>query len=154
MNEAVRKKFESYPSDIRPKLEFLRSLILEVAHNTDCVGEIEEMLKWGEPAYITLPKWIETKAGGRKKIKASGTTLRIDWKPKKPHQYAIYVNCKTNLIDSYNSLFPGLFVFEGSRALVFELEQDIPEEELRVCIQMALTYHLKKTQIGTNSQGK
>ncbi len=145
MNEAVRKKFESYPSDIRPKLEFLRSLILEVAQNTDSVGEIEEMLKWGEPAYLTLPSWLETKAGGRKKVKASGTTLRIDWKPKSPNQYAIYVNCKTNLIDSYNSLFPGVFVFEGSRALVFDLEQEIPEEELRICIQMALTYHLKKT---------
>lgn len=143
MNEAIRKKFESYPVAVRPKLEFLRNLILEVAQNTESVSEIEETLKWGEPAYVTLPSWLETKAGGRKKVKASGTTLRIDWKPKAPDQYAIYVNCKTNLIDSYNSLFPGVFVFEGSRALVFELEQELPIEELRVCLKMGLTYHLK-----------
>lgn len=144
MNEAVRKKFESYPTKIRAKLEYLRSLILEVAHNTEQVGDIEETLKWGEPAYITLP--VKGKATDPsikvKKAKAPGTTIRIDWKSKTPNQYALYVNCKTNLIDTYNSLFPGTFIFEGSRALVFELDQALPEEELRICIQMALTYHL------------
>lgn len=144
MHEAVMKKFESYPNEVRAKLEYLRGLILDVAHNMDNVGEIEETLKWGEPAYITLPMQREGKAGKLKKTKASGTTIRIDWKAKTPNQYALYVNCKTNLIDSYNSLFPGLFVFEGSRAVVFELEQALPEDELRVCIQMALTYHLHK----------
>lgn len=143
MNEDVRKKFESYPITVRPKLEFLRNLILEVAKNTDSVGEIEETLKWGEPAYVTLPCWLDTKAGGKKKVKASGTTIRIDWKSNTPDQYSIYVNCKTNLIDSYNSLFPDTFNFEGSRALVFELEQELPLEALRICIQMALTYHLR-----------
>jgi hypothetical protein len=143
MNQAIRTKFESYPIEVRPKLEFLRDLILDVAQNAALVGDIEETLKWGEPAFTTLPTWLDTKTGGRKKVKASGTTIRIDWKPKTPHQYAIYVNCKTNLIDAYNSLFPGVFVFQGSRALVFELEQTLPVEELRICIHMALTYHLK-----------
>lgn len=150
MNEAVRKKFESYPTKIRTKLEYLRSLILEVAHNTEQVGDIEETLKWGEPAYITLPisiissKEAASQSIKTKKAKAPGTTIRIDWKPKTPNQYALYVNCKTTLIDTYNSLFPGTFTFEGSRALVFELDQALPEEELRICIQMALTYHLSK----------
>ncbi len=144
MNELVRKKFESYPKKVKAKLEFLRSLILDVAANTEQVGDIEETLKWGEPSYIALPVQFEDKSGKIKKAKALGTTIRIDWKPKSPDQYALYVNCQTSLIDSYNSLFPNTFTFEGSRAVVFDLEEDLPLEELRICIQMALTYHLDK----------
>jgi len=131
MNENVKLKFASYPSHVRSKLEELRDLILDVAANTGGVGTIEETLKWGEPAYLTSA----TK---------SGTTIRIDWKENAPERYAFYVNCKTSLIDSYNSLFPGVFSFEGSRAIVFSVHDNLPLEELRVCIQMAFTYHKPK----------
>ncbi|PCJ44680.1 MAG: hypothetical protein COA99_06550 [Moraxellaceae bacterium] len=131
MNENVKRKFDTYPSHVRSKLEYLRGLILEVASNTEGVGEIEEKLKWGEPSYITS----ETK---------SGTTLRIDWKEENPEKYAVYMNCQTSLIDSYNSLFPGVFSFEGNRAVVFSIHDKLPEEELRVCVQMAFTYHRSK----------
>jgi hypothetical protein len=131
MNENVKLKFGSYPSHVRLRLEELRNLIIDVASNTDGVGKIEETLKWGEPSYLTS----ETK---------SGTTIRIDWKEKYPEQYAVYVNCNTSLIDSYNSLFPGVFSFEGNRAIVFSINEKLPEEELRVCVQMALTYHKSK----------
>lgn len=133
MNENVKLKFGSYPSHVRPRLDELRNLILDVASNTDGVGKIEETLKWGEPSYLTS----ETK---------SGTTIRIDWKEKYPEQYAVYVNCNTSLIDSYNSLFPEVFSYEGNRAIVFFINEKLPEEELRVCFQMALTYHKSKAQ--------
>ena len=131
MNPAVKQKFQSYPDHVRPKLEYLRDLILDVAGNTDGVGTLEETLKWGEPAYLTS----QTK---------SGTTIRIDWKAKTPDHYSLYVNCKTTLIDSYSSLFPGVFCFEGNRAIRFRLDKEIPEQELRLCIRMALTYHRDK----------
>ncbi len=133
MNENVKLKFDSYPTHVKPKLEKLRSLILDVASKTDGVGKIEETLKWGEPSYLTS----ETK---------SGTTIRIDWKEKHPEQYALYVNCNTSLIDSYNSLFPGIFSFENNRAIVFTINEPLPEKELRLCIQMALTYHKSKAK--------
>ena len=132
MNQDVRKKFQSYPEHVRPKIEILRHLILDVASNTEGVGRIEETLKWGEPSYLTT----ETK---------SGTTIRIDWKPKQPNQYAMYVNCKTTLIDTFRSLFPDKFTYGGNRAVVFGLDDKIPEDELRLCIRMALRYHLEKT---------
>ena len=131
MNENVARKFDTYPDHVKSKLEELRDLIFEVASYTDGVGEIEETLKWGEPAYLTS----ETK---------SGTTIRIDWKEKHPEQYAVYVNCRTSLIDSFNSLFPGIFSFEGNRAVVFSIYENLPREELGVCLQMALTYHKSK----------
>ena len=132
MTQRVLEKFQSYPNHVRPKIEFLRELILDVALNTEGVGKLEETLKWGEPSFLTE----ETH---------SGTTIRIDWKPKKPDQYAMYLNCKTALIDTYRSLFPNEFTYEGNRAIVFGINDKIPENELRLCIGMALRYHLEKT---------
>ncbi len=129
MNANVKHKFDSYPKPIRTKIEHLRALILDVAENTDGVGKLEETLKWGEPAYLTS----ESK---------SGTTIRIDWKPKFPEQYCLYVNCKTTLIDRYRSLFPEL-QFEGDRAIVFKVDEVLPENEVKACIEMALNYHRK-----------
>ncbi len=131
MNSDVKKKFESYPEHIRPKLEFLRKIILDEAANDTSIGKLEETLKWGEPSYLTTAN-------------KSGTTIRIDWKPKTPNQYAIYVNCKTTLIDTFRSLFPELS-YEGNRAIIFNADQAIPENEVRLCISMALKYHLNKT---------
>lgn len=57
-NDAVSETFAGYPPRIRRKLLGLRSLIFEVAAATDGVGELEETLKWGEPAYrsASLPR--------------------------------------------------------------------------------------------------
>jgi hypothetical protein len=132
MNTNVQKKFESYPEHIRPKLQHLRQLILDVAASDESIGELEETLKWGEPAYLTT----KTK---------SGTTVRIDWKPKYPDQYAMYVNCQTTLVDTFRSLFPDLKC-EGDRAVVFDINQALPENEVQVCISMALKYHLTKNK--------
>ena len=63
-NPAVAAKFHNYPPQIRPKLMALRKIILETAANTAEVGEIEETLKWGEPAYLTSQS-------------GSGSTIRI-----------------------------------------------------------------------------
>lgn len=132
MNSNVKKKFDSYPDHIRPKLHFLRKLILDEAAKDESIGMLEETLKWGEPSYLTV-------------ISKSGTTVRIDWKPKTPNQYAIYVNCKTTLIDTFRSLFPELN-YEGNRAIVFNMNQEVPENEIRLFINMALRYHLDKLE--------
>lgn len=132
MKQGVRDKFRSYPDHVRIKLEFLRELILDVASNTEGVGRIEETLKWGEPSFLTSES-------------GSGTTIRIDWKPRSPDQYAMYFNCKTTLIDSYRSLFPLELTYDGNRAIVFGVNEKIPENELRLCVGMALRYHLDKT---------
>lgn len=131
MNPDVNDKFESYPRHIRPKLEFLRSLIFEVAANTPTVGKLEETLKWGEPSYLTS----ESK---------SGTTIRIDWKAKTPDQYAMYFNCKTTLVEDYRSLFGDTLAFGGNRAILFGVNDSLPENEVRACIGMALNYHVDK----------
>jgi Domain of unknown function (DU1801) len=131
MKNAVKQKFNSYPKHIKPKMESLRNLIYKVAKTTDGVGEIEETLKWGEPSYLTTkPK--------------TGTTIRIDWKPKNPDQIGMYVNCQTTLISNLKTLFNNELEFEGNRAIVFPVNKPIPKKQLTVCIKMALRYHLDK----------
>ena len=43
-------------------------------------------------------------------------------------------------------MFPTAFKFEGNRALMFDKREDEPVEELRVCVEMALTYQSKKRE--------
>ncbi|MGN8224321.1 DUF1801 domain-containing protein [Gracilimonas sp. BCB1] len=131
MNKSVKEKFESYPEPVRVKMERLRALIYEVAEQTEGVGELEETLKWSEPAYLTRrPK--------------SGTTIRIDWKEKNPEQIGMYVSCNTSLIETWRSMFKDELEFEGNRAILLPADTSLPEKELRICIQMALRYHLDK----------
>jgi Domain of unknown function (DU1801) len=127
-NPAVQAVFDSYPPALRKKLLALRQLILDTAASTEGVGTLDETLKWGEPAYVTLNK--------------QGSTVRIDRK-KGEDRYAIYFNCNTTLVDTFRSMFPHSFNFEGNRALVFDADDALPKEELAFCIGMALTYHRK-----------
>jgi Domain of unknown function (DU1801) len=130
-NPSVLAVFESYPPALRTKLLALRQLILDTAAQTEGVGVLQETLKWGEPAYVTAHS-------------QSGSTVRIDRK-RNTDCYAVYFNCNTSLVDTFRSLFPGTFRFEGNRALVFDLTDTLPKKELAFCIAMSLTYHLKKS---------
>ena len=56
----------------------------------------------------------------------------------------MYFICHTNLVESFNDLFGDVFAYDGNRALLFTVGEDIPENELRQCVAMALTYHLSK----------
>jgi hypothetical protein len=130
-NSAVKQVFDAYPTPIRLKLMALRQLIFDTAARTSGVGELEETLKWGEPAYLTSKS-------------KSGSTLRIAYSEKRLLHYAMYFNCQTTLVDTFRTLFPNDFQFEGKRALVFDVAAKIPSKELGFCIAAALTYHRKR----------
>jgi hypothetical protein len=130
-NALAAKALAAYPPGMRRKLMRLRRLILDTAARTDGVGEIEETVKWGEPAYVTSKS-------------KSGSTVRIGWKKSKPSQYAVYFNCQTMLVDTFRTLFPNDFKYEGNRAIVFGEDDVVPVRELSFCIAAALTYHRDK----------
>lgn len=129
-NAEVLAKFDTYPPNARRKLLALRELVFRTAATTEGVGEIEETLKWGEPAYVTKNK--------------SGSTIRMDWKKNDPDHYAMYFHCQTNLVETFRTMFPQDFKFQGNRALVFALEDKAPQDSLAMCIAASLTYHLNK----------
>lgn len=119
----------SYPETVRVEVLALRRLILDTAAAIDGVGAIEETLKWGQPSYLTR----ET---------GSGSTIRIAaTRPDSGHDYAMYLICRTNLVETFERLFGDVFTHEGNRVLLFTIGQEVPEEELRECVAMALTYH-------------
>jgi hypothetical protein len=123
----VKRVFAAYPPGLRKRLLTLRQLIFDVAARTEGVGPLEETLKWGEPAYVTAQS-------------KSGSTIRIDRKRGEPPRYAIYFHCRTTLVDTFRTLYPGELKFEGNRAIVFDLSERVPVNTLRACIRMALTY--------------
>ncbi len=125
---AVSAIFDAYPKEVRSQMERLRKLVLETAEDSDPINRLTETLKWGEPSYVTK----------------HGSTLRMDWKEKNPGQYAMYFQCTSRLVPSFKMAFPDLFKYDGSRAIVFSLDENIPEKELKLCINAALTYHKVK----------
>jgi hypothetical protein len=129
----VAAVFKGYPKAVRDRLMNLRALIFETAASTDGVGALNETLKWGQPSYLTA----ETK---------SGTTVRIDAIKDDPGRYALYVHCQTNLVDTFRDLYPDELRCEGNRAVLFDVDEDPPQEPLRHCIGLALTYHRNKVR--------
>jgi len=121
--------FDSYPKPVRARLLALRELIFDTAKATKGVGAIEEALKWGQPSYLTL----ESK---------SGSTVRIDQIKAVPGQYAVYFHCQTNLVETFRELYPDL-KYSGNRAILLDARAELPEAELRHCVGLALTYHLR-----------
>ena len=126
MNKDVAVKFDSYPADLRPRLEELRRLIFAAARNLGRVPE--ETLKWGEPAYLVQ----------------GGSTVRFDWKPKRPEFCAVYFICNTKLVETFREIYPAHFEFEGNRALLIDLAQPFPQAELQHCLEIAFSYHRLK----------
>ncbi|WP_445367821.1 DUF1801 domain-containing protein [Methylomonas sp. BW4-1] len=130
LNTTVKAVFDGYPPEILRKMLVLREAIFAVAAS-EGVGQLEETLKWSEPAYMTA----ET---------GCGSTIRMAWKKDKPSQYAMYFICTTNLVETFRTLFPHQFKYEGNRAIVFQETEDVDMDSLSICIAMALIYHRNK----------
>jgi len=120
----VSEVFDSYPDALGEKLLVFRQLIFDTASEIG-VDDLDETLKWGEPSYLTK----------------NGSTIRIAWRKSKPNQYGIFFNCKTSLIETFKELYRDIFTFEGNRAIVFKLDDAVPTEALKHCIQLSLRYH-------------
>lgn len=128
-NPKVALVFKKYPEIVKQKLLFLRKLILETTSEIQEITTIEETLKWGEPSYLVK----------------KGSTIRIDWKKQHPTQYAMYFKCTSKLVPTFRTVFKNKFKYEGNRAIIFNMNDSIPEVELKKCISAALNYHKVKT---------
>lgn len=127
-NPEVELVFATYPEEVCKKMIALRELILETAKELDGITSMEESLKWGEPSYLTK----------------HGSTLRMDWKAKTPNQYAMYFKCTSRLVPTFRVVFKNTFNFEGNRAIIFQMDDQVPKNELKECIKATLTYHKVK----------
>ena len=115
----------TYPPKAKQKLLDLRTLIIETAEKEVEITKIMETTKWGEPSYVTK----------------TGSTIRIDWKPKNPDHYYIYFICTTDLVNTFKAVFGDELTFEGNRAIKLEMTAPLPKIVLSRCVRMALMYH-------------
>ncbi|MAN45395.1 MAG: DUF1801 domain-containing protein [Alphaproteobacteria bacterium] len=127
----VQAVFETYPLEARKLLLALRQLVFETAARLPDVGRITETLKWGEPAYLTTAS-------------KSGTTIRLAWSSKRPDSVGLFVNCQTTLLKDWRWHYEDELTLVGNREIRFALDKPLPEDALRHCIAMALTYHKRK----------
>ena len=125
IDPTVKAIFDSYPDLVKGKLNHLQDLVVETAYETQEVTNLDVTLKWGQPSFVTN----------------IGSTLRMDWKKKQPKQYALYFQCTSRLVDTFRLVFNKKFQYEGNRAIIFHLDQNIPELELKECIKACLRYH-------------
>lgn len=121
-------KLAAYPAAARKVLTHLLKLVHEVARVTPEIKDLTETLKWGEPSFVSK----------------KGSTLRMDWKERSPDEYAFYVSCSSQLIPTFRVVFGNDLSFAGNRAILFRLDEPLPEEIVRRCIKAALTYHSRK----------
>lgn len=126
----VAAVFRAYAPATRKRLVALRETLFEVAAATEGVGALTETLKWGQPSYLT-------------KETGSGTTVRIDRLKSEAGGYAIYFHCQSGLVGQFRDLYPETFTYEGARAIKFGLDERLALPELRHCIGLALTHHLR-----------
>jgi hypothetical protein len=126
----LEEKFKSYPKGIKPKLKALRKLVIDTAKEIESIEEIEETLKWGEPSFLVK----------------KGSTIRMDWKEKKPDQYTMYFKCTSKLVLTFKEVFGDTFNYETTRAIVFKLDDPVPIKELKKCIAVTFEYHNIKDQ--------
>lgn len=124
----VELVFKNYPGSVRKKILNLRRILIEAANEIEEIKNLEETLKWGEPSYLTK----------------NGSTIRIDWKKKTPDEYAMYFKCTSKLVTTFKEVFKSNFKFEGTRAILFKMNDNIPEAALKKCIVAGLTYHKVK----------
>lgn len=128
MPDAVAAAFNAFPPSVRARLLEVRALILATAAQTPGVGPLTETLKWGEPAYLT-------EASG------SGTTIRLGWPEPEGQTCAVFVNCRTTLVEHFRAHFGDVFTYQGNRAILLDASGPLPTEPLAICLAMALTYH-------------
>lgn len=127
----VMAVFKAWPPGVRGRLMTLRELVFDTAAKTDGVGPLEETLKWGQPSYLTAES-------------GSGTTIRIDRLKNRDDGYAIYFHCQSGLVDTFRTIYPDTFTYEGNRAIVLAATDRLPVRALGHCIALALTHHARK----------
>ena len=133
-DSAVEEKFTTYPQEVRERLLYLRRLIFDVHAHTPGCGELVETLKWGQPAYLTQkPK--------------SGSTLRIDASGPEGLDVSLYFICTTSLVNNFRDMYDDQLTLIDNRELKLVEGCDFPEEVLRHCIALTLTYNLNSKQL-------
>ena len=56
----------------------------------------------------------------------------------------MYFKCTSKLVPTFKTVFGDRFKYENNRAILFHLNDEISNRELKKCIELALRYHSVK----------
>ena len=125
--DAVQRVFDGYPAEARQQLQRLRELILASA-NEEGVAALDECLKWGQPSYVAK----------------GGSTVRLAWQQDSPDEVSLLFHCQSRLVDTFREIYPDVLSFSGNRAILLHVDDVLPEQEIKHCVALALSYHRRK----------
>ncbi|MEM7463299.1 MAG: DUF1801 domain-containing protein [Pseudomonadota bacterium] len=126
----IRAAFDALSAKQASALRDLRKLIFTAAGEQAEIGALTETLKWGQPSY----------APARPRI---GSSVRLG--VSKSDAVALFFICNTNLVDQFRELYAASLRFEKNRAIIMPTAKgEWPVADLKHCIAMALTYHLRR----------
>jgi len=90
---------------------------------------LQQTLKWNQPSYL---------------IKG-GSTIRLGVSKSSDDTISIFFNCKSKIIETVKEVFSNNFECVGNREIVFSINDELPEDDIKTIIQLGLQYHsLKK----------
>lgn len=127
MTPAVQAAFDACTAPVRAGLLQLRSLIFARAARLPEIGRVTEELRWGQPAYLTLDT-------------GAGCSLRLG--PTGKDGFALFVHCRTDLIETFLAGPGAGMKTEGTRAVLFHTADDVAIAPVSMLVDRALTYHL------------
>ena len=127
MMGAVQAVFDACTAPVRASLLELRSLIFARAALLPDIGPVTEGLRWGQPAYLTPDT-------------GAGCSLRIG--PMGKGGFALFVHCRTDLIETFLAGPGAGMKTQGTRAVLFHADEGIATIPVSMLIDRALTYHL------------
>ena len=128
MDPKVADVFAGFDAEATKGLTQLRRLRFQVAADTEGVGHVAEVLRWGQPSYVTP-------------VTKSGSTIRLG--VPSGGGFAIFTHCQTTIMSDFAATFPGWDRLDGNRAILFKDAKDIDPHRHGLLIKAALTYHRK-----------
>lgn len=117
----ILELYGQYSELQKAKLSELYELIM-----TSGEEELNQSLKWNQLSFAAK----------------NGTPVRIDRYSEE--EVALFVHCQTTLVEQWRGLFGDRLTFSGNRAILFSVHEELPVEELKVCLQMAFNYRKGK----------
>lgn len=120
MTIKIEGYYPTYTDIEKEKLQEMSNLIERVAEKLSVVIKAER--KWGQ---LSLSSTI-------------GTSIRIARFDE--NHVAFFVHCQTTLVEQWREMFTDSLEFSKTRAILLKNHEELPINELEICIQMALTY--------------
>lgn len=125
--DVVIQAFDGYSSNAEATLLAVRELIFTVQKSDQEIGELQEVLRWGELSFLTEKP-------------NTGSIIRLALT--KSGEPAVFFHCGTTLVETFRAQYSHIFDFEGNRAIVLQMPVDETIAEISHCIKQALRYKL------------